>query len=854
MIRIVSLLVLATVELTAQIAPERNFAALKNWPAPLYWQPTQVEAQAATAAHSFATVGSASAQAQSASGALVFVGITPCRLVDTRSSQPFTGAFGPPRLAGNTSRTFPIQSSTTCSIPSTAQAYSFNVTVVPPGPLGFITIYPTGQPLPLAATLNSLQGFIVGNAAVVAAGPTGSVDVYASDPTDLVIDINGYYLPQGALSAVTVSQGTASAPALSFSGDPGTGIFSSGNGNLDLAAGGTNGLRLESTGQVTVASGINTNGPLTMIFDPILPESPGAGQGDAVTGNPGRKAILRGTNSCSIGAVLGGFGRPWMKNCSFMCWDTDLMYVGLKDEGSNRKDAVITWGDDTASDPSGADALRVIFTGFSGADSASALPNGREVARFIPNGNVGIGNFYNPVTVPSARLDVIGNVRVRDLSGSGDSLVTADKAGATPGLLHKLDFPGNTSQFLRADGIFASPGGVGGSGNVAGSCATANLLTKWVTPAPNSVDCSHVSELGTGTFNVGIGPGTATPSRQLEVNGNINVFATGTEHYQISGTTVVSIDGTKNLFVGENAGPNTNSLGGNPIPTDTANVFVGTRAGNGSSGGSNNFLGNNAGLNNTGNFNSFYGSGAGSTANSGNNNVFLGNASGQSNTSGSQNTFVGTQAGSNNKDGSNDVYIGTLAGSNNTGGDRNIDIGNPGKSGDFSTIRIGTVQSATFIGGIANVAVSGNNECINTSDQLGFCQPSSVRFKEQITDMGDSSSDLFRLRPVTFLYKPQYDDGSHVLQYGLIAEEVAKVYPEMVAYDKDGQALTVKYQELAPMLLNELQKQNVQIQKQADTLQFQQDRDQKLEARVAALEALLSGQRSAAAKPLTGLQ
>jgi hypothetical protein len=69
---------------------------------------------------------------------------------------------------------------------------------------------------------------------------------------------------------------------------------------------------------------------------------------------------------------------------------------------------------------------------------------------------------------------------------------------------------------------------------------------------------------------------------------------------------------------------------------------------------------------------------------------------------------------------------------------------------------------------------------------------------------------LLQLRPVNFFYKPQYDDGSHLLQYGLIAEEVAKVYPEMVAYDNDGQLLTVKYQLLAPILLNEVQKQNAQ--------------------------------------------
>jgi hypothetical protein len=100
------------------------------------------------------------------------------------------------------------------------------------------------------------------------------------------------------------------------------------------------------------------------------------------------------------------------------------------------------------------------------------------------------------------------------------------------------------------------------------------------------------------------------------------------------------------------------------------------------------------------------------------------------------------------------------------------------------------------------------------------------------------------LHPVNFFYKPQYDDGSHLLQYGLIAEDVAKVYPEMVAYDKDGQLLTVKYQMLAPMLLNEVQKQNAQLQSQ---VRLQQEENRKLEDRLAAVEALLSGRTSTAA-------
>ena len=73
--------------------------------------------------------------------------------------------------------------------------------------------------------------------------------------------------------------------------------------------------------------------------------------------------------------------------------------------------------------------------------------------------------------------------------------------------------------------------------------------------------------------------------------------------------------------------------------------------------------------------------------------------------------------------------------------------------------------------------------------------------------MGESSSKLLQLRPVTYFYKPENDDGSHLLQYGLIAEEVAEVYPEMVTRDKDGQPESVMYQFLAPLLLSEVQKQ-----------------------------------------------
>jgi hypothetical protein len=129
-------------------------------------------------------------------GALYFYSLTPCRVADTRSvgGSGLTGAFGPPSLVAGATRDFPMLSSA-CDIPPAAQAYSLNMTVIPPGPLGFVTAWPAGQPLPLAATVNAPLGNVVGSAAIVPAGTNGDIDVYANAPTDLVIDINGYFAP-----------------------------------------------------------------------------------------------------------------------------------------------------------------------------------------------------------------------------------------------------------------------------------------------------------------------------------------------------------------------------------------------------------------------------------------------------------------------------------------------------------------------------------------------------------------------------------------------------------------------------------------------------------------------------------
>src|SRR5262249_28937941 len=122
---------------------------------------------------------------------LQFYPLAPCRVIDTRGA---SGTFGGPVLAGGTSRSFPIQSSP-CGAPGTALAYSFNVTVVPRGFLGYVTAWPTGQPQPNVSTLNSLDGSVLANAATVPAGTGGAVSFFANNTTDLVVDINGYFAP-----------------------------------------------------------------------------------------------------------------------------------------------------------------------------------------------------------------------------------------------------------------------------------------------------------------------------------------------------------------------------------------------------------------------------------------------------------------------------------------------------------------------------------------------------------------------------------------------------------------------------------------------------------------------------------
>jgi hypothetical protein len=181
---------------------------------------------------------------------------------------------------------------------------------------------------------------------------------------------------------------------------------------------------------------------------------------------------------------------------------------------------------------------------------------------------------------------------------------------------------------------------------------------------------------------------------------------------------------------------------------------------------------------------------------------------------GNYNTAAGYQALYHHTSGTYNVALGAHAGFALTTGSHNIDIANPGDASDgvaadSGVIRIGTqmptaLQTLTYIAGIYdNTSVSGLAVVIDSDGQLGTVS-SSERFKTAIAPMAHNMAKLQQLRPVTFQYKA---DPQGTLRYGLIAEEVAKVYPELVIRGAQGRIDGIRYDELAPLLLNEVQQQ-----------------------------------------------
>jgi len=188
------------------------------------------------------------------------------------------------------------------------------------------------------------------------------------------------------------------------------------------------------------------------------------------------------------------------------------------------------------------------------------------------------------------------------------------------------------------------------------------------------------------------------------------------------------------------------------------------------------------------------------------------------NSTGFRNVAIGTES-LKKVNGFDNVGLGYEAGMNISTGSFNICIGNPGADNDNNTIRIGTtgVQTATFMAGISGVTVpDGVGVIIDSNGKLGTLV-SSARYKEGIKPMDKASEAILSLQPVTFHYKQQLDSKG-IPQFGLVAEDVAKVDPDLVARDKEGKPYTVRYEAVNAMLLNEFLKEHKKNEKQEATI------------------------------------
>jgi hypothetical protein len=386
------------------------------------------------------------------------------------------------------------------------------------------------------------------------------------------------------------------------------------------------------------------------------------------------------------------------------------------------------------------------------------------------------------------------------------------------------------------------------------------------------VGCVDASELSFGL--IGNGANTFTATQTID-NGNLDLDPSGATAGNITknGTRFLHNFGTNNTFLGLSAGNfTTTGLGKNVAVGLTAltantsgdsNTAVGYQAllsntvgsGNTASGvgalllnssgtgnTANGLLGlasNSSGANNTANgYSSLYSNGTGGQ------NTASGAGALFSNSSGSSNTAIGSSALL-NATGSNNVALGSSAGLNSTTGMNNIYIGAGinGVAGESNTMYLGKQSSVnkTFVAGIRGITTGVADAIpvvIDSNGQLGTVS-SSIRFKEDIRDMADASRRLLRLRPVTFRYTQAYINGAKPIQYGLIAEEVAEVFPELAVRGADGQVETVHYETLNVLLLNELQQQIRRNEKQEQINDEQQQRMDGQQRRIEALERQL---------------
>jgi hypothetical protein len=486
-----------------------------------------------------------------------------------------------------------------------------------------------------------------------------------------------------------------------------------------------------------------------------------------------------------------------------------------------------------------------------GAGNAATTGNNNQFVGVSAGANVTTGSanvFFGPFagfsTTTGQDNTAIGDHSGNSLTSATYNTFLGSWTGYATTTGNRNTFLGNSAGIANTTGLFNTF--VGESAGFANTTGGGNLFLGAGTGGANltgynnfylsnaGADESNTIRIGNtqeATFIAGVYGGSVNSGQPVYID------STGHLGTQIGGKAIFNANpAIEDIAIGDGAGNATatggenqiiGDLSGASLTTGNADVFMGSYAGNSTT---------------TGNGDVFIGYLSGDNSTTGAYNTFVGGETGSANAAGSNNTYLGFRAGVNLKSGTSNTFLGADAGQLNTAGDNNIYVNHPGTASESGTIRIGSDgnQVATYIAGIYGVTSgSGVPVYINSQGQLGT-QTSSQRYKEDIRDMGGATEALMKLRPVTFYYKHEYDNGPRTMQYGLIAEEVARVFPELVAYNTDGSPYTVRYQFLSSMLLNEVQKQYRRSQEQADVIQTQQQEINQLKESLLRIEKMLS--------------